>query len=105
MYLADVTTRDQRSDTESAGSVIRVQLGNTQLHMAHSTEERKSEHKDGRVSRYVEYRFWPPVILRQSLLPQLDHQRLGLKDKISLLIHPIPIIRISHLEIKVPDHL
>lgn len=41
---------------------------------------------------------------RPSLLLQLDHQRFRLEDEIGLLIHPTPILRIDHLEVKVPDH-
>ena len=66
---------------------------------------KKEEHKDSRFTEHVECRLWTRVILRQSFLIQLDHQGLGLKDEVSLLVHPIPIIRINHLKIKVPDHL
>ena len=65
----------------------------------------KEEHKDSRLSRHVECRLCPPVILRQNFLLQPDHQGFGLKDEVCLLVQPIPIIRINHLKIKVPDHL
>ena len=48
--LAAVSARDQRSDTESADTVISVRLGHTQLRMANSTEDRKSEYKDSRAA-------------------------------------------------------
>ena len=42
--------------------------------------------------------------LSRSLL-QLGHQSFRLKDKISLLIHPLRIIRIGHFNVEIEDHL
>jgi len=55
-------------------------------------------------SQYVEYQLPHLLNLCRSLLLELDHQGLGFKDQISLLIQPIPIIRIRQPQLKIPYH-